>query len=70
MTPNSRSARSSRTTVGVRSPSTSFFPTRAYTGVTSPSHRLESQGVSTGTGTMSPQDLAHLVPAGQVLRGL
>ncbi len=31
----------------------SLRPTRAYTGVTSPSQRLESHGVSTGTGIIS-----------------
>ena len=36
--------------------SMSLRPTRAYSGVTSPSHRLERYGVSTGTGIMrTPQ---------------
>ena len=32
--------------------STSARPMRAYSGVTRPSHRLDSRGVSTGTGTI------------------
>ncbi len=47
---NSVNAVSSCTTVGCRMLSISSRPTRAYSGVTRPSHRLDSQGVSTGTG--------------------
>jgi len=46
----SRPAASERTTVALRTLSTSVRPTRAYSGVTSPSHRLDSRGVSSGTG--------------------
>ena len=50
-TGNRVSAAGSFTTDSLRMLSISFLPTRAYTGVTSPSHRLESRGVSRGTGT-------------------
>ncbi len=49
---NTRSARSSCTTLAFSTLSISFRPTRAYTGVVSPNHRLDSQGVSSGTGTI------------------
>ena len=44
---------SSRTTVSLRRLVMSFRPTRAYTGVTRPSHRLESRGLRRGTGIMT-----------------
>ncbi|NCY01359.1 MAG: hypothetical protein EBX36_00190 [Planctomycetia bacterium] len=49
----SRSAASLVTTVGFLRPSINFRPTFEYRGVTSFSHRLDSRGVSTGTGIMS-----------------
>ena len=52
-TRKSRAARSLRTTVGCLMLSMSFRPTRAYSGVTSPSHRLLSRGVNSGTGIIS-----------------
>ena len=42
--------RSSDHSVSLRTPSTSLRPTCAYSGVTSESQRLDSRGVSTGTG--------------------
>jgi hypothetical protein len=49
---NIRSADSSLTTVGWRMLSIKRRPTRAYNGVTNPSHKLESLGVSTGTASI------------------
>jgi len=45
-----RSARSSWTVVSFSTLSMSLRPTRAYTGVVRPSHKLDNQGVSSGTG--------------------
>jgi len=47
------SERQSSTPVGLRMLATSFFPMRAYSGVTRPSHRLDRRGESRGTGTMT-----------------
>ena len=55
MIANSRCAASLFTTVGFLSPSINFRPTFEYRGATSFSHRLESRGVSTGTGTITRQ---------------
>lgn len=47
--PNGSAPEGSATTVGVVSPSTSGRATFVSTGVTSPSHSDESQGVRSGT---------------------
>ena len=55
-------AAGSLTTLALRRLSISFRPTRAYRGVTSPNHRLDRRGVSTGTGSItrrSPRNLEY-----------
>ena len=74
VTGNAASAAGSRTTVGLRRLSMSLRPTRAYSGVTRPSQRLERRGVRSGTGMSQRAQaalagvLAHEVAVGQAVR--